>query len=69
MVPLPTTVAVRSSRSSTTAVCSSTPRTNASGGNGLHQRQPVLAEVAEAGVVVAALGVVVVRDDRPRAAR
>ena len=48
-----------------TAVCSSTPRMAPSAGSSLLQRlEPGLPEVAEAGVVGTALGVVIVRDDR-----
>ena len=61
----------RRSRSRTSAVWLSTPRTNVPGGQlPLQHPQPALAHVAEAGVVVAALGVVVVGDDRgPQAGR
>ena len=53
------------SRSSTSPVCSSTPSTKApSGSCSSSIAQPPLAEVAEPGVVGAALGVVEVRDDR-----
>ena len=52
-------------RSISTAVCSSTPSTAASSRKfALHHRQPAFAEVAVPGVVAAALGVVVVRDER-----
>ena len=62
--PWPTTSARRSSRSRCRAVCSSTPSTKApSGSSRLQQRQALLAQVAEAGVVGAALGVVVVGDE------
>ena len=68
--PNPSTEAVRASRSNTRAVCPSTPRTKTSGGQlGLQDPQPPLAQVAEARVVVAALGVVVVRDHGYRQAQ
>ena len=64
-VPMPATVAVPASRSRMRAVCSSTPRTKTSSGSWLLQeRQPALAHVAVPGVVVAALGVVVVGHHR-----
>ena len=63
--PRPNTSAVRASRSRTSAVWLSTPRTKTSARQRPFEHpQPSLAHVAEPGVVVAALGVVVVRDDR-----
>ncbi len=66
--PRPETATVFASRSATSTVCSSMPSTHASSGqHALHHREPPLAEITEARVVRAALGVVVVRDDHARA--